>query len=73
MPSGGAMGGVSHGLALFHIVHWIWGLDGPTPSTNRLCGSMLVDVQVDVGRFFVAEGRAGRGRVKNVAKNSFKI
>ena len=28
---------------------------------------MLVDVRVDVGRFFVAEGRACRGRVKIVA------
>ena len=28
---------------------------------------MLVDVRVDVGRFFVAEGRASRGHVKNVA------
>ena len=28
---------------------------------------MLVDVRVYVGRFFVAEGRAGWGRVKHVA------
>jgi hypothetical protein len=28
---------------------------------------MLVDLKVDVGRFFVAEGRAGLGQVKHVA------
>ncbi len=28
---------------------------------------MLVDFRVDVGRFFVAEGRACRGQVKHVA------
>ena len=30
------------------------------------CLSILIDFQVDVGRFFVAEGRACRGQVKNV-------
>ncbi len=39
----------------------------PSPLKCGLCGSMLVDVKDDVGRFLVAEGRAGWGRVKNVA------
>jgi hypothetical protein len=55
------------GLALFHTVHRNLGPDGPSAFTNGLCGSLLVDVGVDVGRFWVAEGRAGRGQVKNAA------
>ena len=55
------------GLALFHTVHRNLGPDGPSALTCGLCGSMLVDVRVDVGRFFVAEGRAGWGQVKHVA------
>ncbi len=55
------------GLALFHTVHRNLGPDGPSALKCGLCGSIWVDLGVDVGRFFVAEGRAGRGRVKNVA------
>ncbi len=32
---------------------------------------MLVDFKVGVGRFVVAEGRAGRGQVKNAACSNF--
>ncbi len=39
------------GLALFHTVHRNLGLDGPPPPKFGLCGSMLVDFEVDVGRF----------------------
>ena len=35
------------------------------------CGSTLVDCRVDVGRFVVAEGRAGWGQVKNDAMFTF--
>ncbi len=53
--------------AIFHTVHSNLGPDGPPPSTFGLCGSMLVDCGVDVGRFFVAEGRACHGQLKHVA------
>ena len=58
------MGG---GLARFNTVHQNLGLDGPSALTCGLCGSNVVDFGVVVGRFWVAEGRACRGRVKNVA------
>ena len=53
-------------LALFHSVHLNLGPDAPSASTIGLCGSMWVDVGVDVGGFVVAEGRACRGQVNNV-------
>ncbi len=55
------------GLALFHGIHRNLGPDGPSAFKCGLCGSIVVDVRVDVGRFFVAEGRACRGQVKSVA------
>ena len=54
-------------LALFHAVHRNFGPDGPSASTFGIRGSILIDCKVDVGCFFVAEGRAGWGRVKNAA------
>ncbi len=36
------------GLALFHTVHMNLGPDGPPPLKCGLCGSMLVDFQVDI-------------------------
>ena len=55
------------GPARFHILHRIWGPDGPPALKLGVCGLMLIICRVDVGRFFVAEGRAGWGQVKNVA------
>ena len=55
------------GLTLFHTLHRNLGTDGPSAFKCGLCGPMLADVWVDVGRFVVAEGRAGRGQVKHVA------
>jgi hypothetical protein len=60
-------------LPVVDTVHANLGPDGPSASTCGLCGSMLVDFKVDVGRFFVAEGRAGLGQVKHVAFPFFKI
>ncbi len=37
------------------------GPDDPSALIVGLCGSILVDLKVDVGRFVVAEGRGGRG------------
>ncbi len=54
------------GLALFHTVHRNLGLDGPSAFNCGLCGSILADVRVDVGRFCVAEGRAGWGQVNTL-------
>ncbi len=48
------------------------GILGPDGPSALNCGSMLVDVKVDVGRFFVAEGRACWGRVNNdMLSNTF--
>ncbi len=55
------------GLALFHIVHRSQGPDGSPPVNLGLGGSILIDLKVDVDRFLVAECRACRGQVKNVA------
>ena len=43
---------------LSHTVQRNWGPDGPAFKIG-LCGSIVVNVRVDVGRFFVVEGRAG--------------
>ncbi len=61
------------GLALFHTVHRNLGPDGPSAFKFGLCGSMLVDFRVDVGRFVLAEGRACWGQVKTVPfQNQFQ-